>query len=187
MAGTDHPLLHLCKGSPHQSGQLCHGYFWCHFQGIQLSHPWSMERDTDHQVSVSVIHWSSCKDPPQSFHAENPGSSCSHHSFIWEKIKWMKLVLKRQYRGVIPRQGMNRMGRPLSPQQTHQKIICMWSNSHRMTSEHWQRTPGAQKGKPVFSEWGKAKDKDEKGDKGFQGRDQGPSWGGSREGEVSIQ
>ena len=51
-----------------------------------------------------------------------------------------------------------------------------------MTSEHCQRTPDAQKGKLVSSERGKAKDKDEKGDKGFQDRDQGPSWGGSREG-----
>ena len=54
----------------------------------------------------------------------------------------------------------NRMGRLHSPQQIQKKIICMWNNSHRTTSEHWQRTPNLQKVKPISLEWGGAKDKD---------------------------
>ena len=53
------------------------------------------------------------------------------------------------------------MGRPPSPPQIYQKIICAWNNSHR-TSEHWQRSPDFQKNKPISSESGKAKDKDKK-------------------------
>ena len=41
------------------------------------------------------------------------------------------------------------MGRPLSPPQMHQKIIWMLSNFQKATSEHWQRTPGTQKGSPI--------------------------------------
>ena len=33
------------------------------------------------------------------------------------------------------------MGRPLFPPPIHRKIICMWSNFHKTTIEHWQRTP----------------------------------------------
>ena len=43
----------------------------------------------------------------------------------------------------------NRTGRPLSPPQIHQKIIWMLSKLHKTTSEHWQRTPGTQKGSPL--------------------------------------
>ena len=46
------------------------------------------------------------------------------------------------------RWGRNRTGRPLSLPQIHQKIIWMLSNYHKTTSEHWQRTPGTQKGGP---------------------------------------
>ena len=65
------------------------GYFWCHFQDLQLSHPWSLERVSVHWVfvwaSVSGIHWSSCKDPLQSFRAKDPGSSCSHQFYVRKK------------------------------------------------------------------------------------------------------
>jgi len=36
-------------------------------------------------ASISGIHWPSCKDPPQSFRAKDPGSSCSHHIGLYEK------------------------------------------------------------------------------------------------------
>ena len=47
-----------------------------------------------------------------------------------------------------PKMARNRMGRPLSPPQIHQRIIWMLSNFHKTTSERWQRTPGTQKGSP---------------------------------------
>ena len=49
-------------------------------------------------------------------------------------------------RGEVPRWWRNRMGRPLSPPQIHQKIIWMLSNFHKTTSECWWRTPRTQKG-----------------------------------------
>ena len=39
----------------------------------------------------------------------------------------------------------------------HQKIIWMLSNFHKITSEHWQRTPGTQKGSPFSSKGGRTK------------------------------
>ena len=56
--------------------------------------------------------------------------------------------------------AMQGTGRPPSPPQIYQKIICVWNNSH-ITSEHWQRTPDFQKNKPI-SESGRAKNKDKK-------------------------
>ena len=47
---------------------------------------------------------------------------------------------KRGSRVVIPRWWRNRIRGPLSPQQIHQMIICVQSNSHRTTSECWWRT-----------------------------------------------
>lgn len=76
-------------------------------------------------------------------------------------------------------------GRPLSSPQTHQKTICTWNSFHGTTSEGWRRTPDVQKSKPISSEGGRAKDKDEKGNKGFWNGDL--SWGGSRGGEVPTQ
>ena len=55
----------------------------------------------------------------------------------------------------------NRTGRPPSPQQMYQNIICMWNSSHRTSLEHCQKTPDLQKGKPIL-EWGRAKDKRQK-------------------------
>ena len=46
---------------------------------------------------------------------------------------------------------------PPSPQ-IYQKFICMWNSPHRTPSEPWQKTPDFQKGKPISSEWGRAKD-----------------------------
>ena len=48
----------------------------------------------------------------------------------------------------------NRMGRPLSPPQIHQKFIWMLSKFHKTTSERWQRTPGTKKGSPLSSKGG---------------------------------
>ena len=54
------------------------------------------------------------------------------------------------------------MGRPLSPQQIHQKIIGMLNDFHKTTSEGWQRTPGIQKGSPFSSKGNRAKYKRQK-------------------------
>ena len=64
--------------------------------------------------------------------------------------------------GAVPRWQRNRTGRPLSPQQIHQKIIWMLSNIHRTTSELWWRIPGTQKGTPFSSKGGKTKYKRQK-------------------------
>ena len=40
---------------------------------------------------------------------------------------------------MVPRWWRNRVERPLSTQQIHQKIICVQSNPHRTTSECWWR------------------------------------------------
>ena len=56
----------------------------------------------------------------------------------------------------------NRMGRPLSSPQIHQKIIWMLSKFHKTTSECWQRTPGTQKGSPFPSKGGRKKCKRQK-------------------------
>lgn len=69
-------------------------------------------------------------------------------------------------RGVVSRWWRNWTGKLPSPLQIYQKITCMWNNSHSTSSEPWERTPGVQKGKPIYLEWGRAKDKDKKGDKG---------------------
>ena len=45
----------------------------------------------------------------------------------------------------------NRMGRPLSPSQIHQKNISMLSKFHKTTSECWQRTSGIQKSRSLSS------------------------------------
>ena len=87
--------------------------------------------------------------------------------------------------GAVLRWQRNRMGRPLSPPQIHQKIIWMLSNFHKTTSECWWRTPGTQKGSPFSSKGGRTNIKDKKRDKRV--RDGDPFWGGSHEGEVSKQ
>lgn len=58
-------------------------------------------------------------------------------------------------------------GDHLPPPQMYQNITCTWNNFHRTSSEHWQRIPESQEGKLNSPKWGRAKDKDKKGDKGF--------------------
>ena len=61
----------------------------------------------------------------------------------------------------------------------------MLSNFHKTISEHWQKTPGTQKGSLLTSKGGRTKYKRQR-DKRVRDRDL--SWGGSREGgEVSKQ
>ena len=56
----------------------------------------------------------------------------------------------------------NRTGRPLSPQQIHQKDISTLSKFHKTTSECWQRTSGTQKSSPLSSKGGGKKHKRQK-------------------------
>ena len=107
----------------------------------------------------------------------------SHWLLFAERIV-VVVVFNRFYLKVVQRWQRNRMGRPLSSLQIHQKIIWMLSNFHKTTSEHWWRTPGPQKGSPVSSKEIGQNIKDKNRDKRF--RDVDPSWGGSHEGEVST-
>ena len=59
------------------------------------------------------------------------------------EVKW---ALKYYCGQAVPRWQRNRMGRPLSPPQIHQKIICMCSNFYKTTFDCWWRTPDTQKG-----------------------------------------
>ena len=45
--------------------------------------------------------------------------------------KWWPYFIKKPMGGAAPRWWRNRMGRPLSPQQIHQKIIWMLSNFYK--------------------------------------------------------
>ena len=65
--------------------------------------------------------------------------------------------LEEMMLGAVLRWWKNRMGRPLSPPQIHQKIIWMLSKYHKTTSEHWQRTSGTQKDNPFSSKEGRTK------------------------------
>ena len=78
-----------------------------------------------------------------------------------ERGEW-KSWLKTQHLAAALRWRKNRMGRPLSPPQIHQKIIWMLSNFHKTTSECWQRTPGTQKGSLFSSKGGRTKYKGQK-------------------------
>lgn len=55
----------------------------------------------------------------------------------------------------------------------HQKFICIWNNSYRTHSEHWQKTSGFQKGKSINS----GQKIKMKKDKGFQDGDLHPRKG----------
>ena len=55
------------------------------------------------------------------------------------------------FRGTVLRWRRNRMGRPLSPPQIHQKNISTLSKFHKTTSECWQRTAGTQKSSSLSS------------------------------------
>ena len=67
------------------------------------------------------------------------------------------IFIKRRFRPPSQRWQRNMTGRPLSPPQIHQKIIWTLSKFHKTTSEHWQRTPGTQKGSPLSLKGGRTK------------------------------
>ena len=83
------------------------------------------------------------------------------HFFIFFLfVHWASLVaqmIKNLPGSTVLRLWKNRMGRPLSPSQIHQKIIWTLSKFHKTTSERWQRTPGTQKGSPLSLKWGRTK------------------------------
>ena len=64
--------------------------------------------------------------------------------------------------GDVLRWRRNRMGRPLSPSQIHQKNISMLSKLHTTTSECWQRISGTQKSRSLSSKTGRKKHKRQK-------------------------
>ena len=68
-------------------------------------------------------------------------------------------IIRNRRWGAILKWQKNRMGRPLSPPQLNGKIIWMLSKYHKTTSEHWQRTPGTQKGSPLSSKGDKKRGK----------------------------
>ena len=68
-------------------------------------------------------------------------------------FKLLVLILE----GAVLRWQRNRMGRPLSPPQIHQKNIWTLSKFHKTTSECWQRTSGTQKSSPLSLKGGKKK------------------------------
>ena len=95
----------------------------------------------------------------------------------WELAKRGTKYLKNS-RGVVLRRWRNRMGRPLSPPQIHQKNIWTLSKFHKTTSECWQGTSGTQKSSPLSLKGGrKIYKRQKKNDK--RGRDGAPSLEGS--------
>ena len=104
---------------------------------------------------------------------------------VYEHDKHLKFYFKKMILGAVPRWQRNRMEKPLSPTQIHQKVISVLSNFHKTTSEHWQRTSGTQKGSPFSSKGGRTKYKRQKEKQKV--REGEPSWGESCEGEVSKQ
>ena len=82
--------------------------------------------------------------------------------------------------GAVLRWRRNRMGRPLSPSQLHQKNISTLSKFHKTTSECWQRTSGTQKSRSLSSKTGRKKYKrQKKKERDKRGREGTPSWEGS--------
>ena len=78
---------------------------------------------------------------------------------------------------VVLRWKRNRMGKPLSLPQIHQKNISTLSKFYKTISECWQRTSGTQKSGSLSSKTGRKNIKDEKRDKG--GREGVPFWEGN--------
>ena len=83
---------------------------------------------------------------------------------VWYNILkwWKRRAYNPEYLKMVPKWRRNRMVRPLSPQQIHQKIIWMLSNFHKTTSDCWWRTLGTQQGSPFSSKWGRTKYKRQK-------------------------
>ena len=63
----------------------------------------------------------------------------------------------KRYGEAVLRWQRNRMGRPLSHPQIHQKNISMPSKFYKTTSECWQRTSGTQKSRLLSSKTGRKK------------------------------
>ena len=85
---------------------------------------------------------------------QSPNATCQFWLHLHFFFNW---AIKNISEGVVPRWWRNRTGKPLSPQWIHQKIIWMLSNVHKTTSGYWRRTPGTQKGSPIFSKEGRTK------------------------------
>ena len=80
------------------------------------------------------------------------------HRRQWSKPSSRKRKEERQNGsggGEVLRWQRNRMGRPLSPSQIHQKNISTLSKRHETTSECWQRTSGTQKSRSLTSKTGR--------------------------------
>ena len=71
----------------------------------------------------------------------------------------------------------NRMGRPLSTSQIHQKNISTLSKLHKTTSECWQRTSGTQKSRSLSPKTGRKKYKRQKKETKEVGRELHPRKG----------
>ena len=144
--------------------------FWLRWAGIGYSGSFSIE--------WIVVNWG--KDIFISMF----NLLCSWHWVVRFKQPPVNNLLFRglEVRQVVLRWQRNRTGRPLSPPQIYQKFIWTLSKFHKTTSEHWQRTPGTQKGSPLSSKGGRTKYKRKKRDKRV--RDGDPSQGGRRK-EVS--
>ena len=130
-------------------------------------------------ISSSVIPFSSC---PQSFPASGPfhtrrpkywsfsfniSPSNEHPGLISFRMDWLDLLavqgtLKSLLQGAVLGWRRNRMGRPLSPPQIHQKNIWTLSKFHKTTSECQQRTSGTQKCRPLSSKGGRKRYKRKK-------------------------
>ena len=79
------------------------------------------------------------------------GCHHSQNNDCWKLVTATLLFTKLGNSEMVLRWRGNRMGGPVSPLQIHRKIIWTLSNFHKTTSEHWQRTPGTQKGSPLSS------------------------------------
>ena len=62
--------------------------------------------------------------------------------------------------------------------QMHQKYIYMWNDSHRTSTEHWQKTSDLPKGKTISTQLGRTKEKRKKKERKELGRDLHP-WEGA--------
>ena len=78
---------------------------------------------------------------------------CNLVQSLW-KTAW-KFLRKLKIGRKEPRWRRNRMGRPLSLPQIHQKNNWMLNKVHKTTPDRWQRTSGAQKSNPLSSKGGK--------------------------------